>query len=73
MVSPDSAEFNPGALAALLERDGMTQAELARRAGLSHRNSVNKILKGQKQVSGNELIRFCLIFQTPVAAFMKPA
>jgi plasmid maintenance system antidote protein VapI len=63
--------FNPDSIDLVLAELGISAAELARKIGLSHRNQVTKIKKGQRQLTGSELIRLCKFANKEISFFEK--
>jgi transcriptional regulator with XRE-family HTH domain len=64
-------EFDPQSLELALEENKLTQAELARILGFTHRNVINKIIKGQRQPTANDLLRISAALGKPPAFFSK--
>ncbi len=59
-------------IAALRERAGMNQVDLARALGVKDRQIISNIETGERKVSAEELVRLAEIFDVELAAFSDP-
>ena len=66
-------EFDPLKLAAILAEKNVSQAELARKMGYTHRNIVSRIIAGRRGVTAAELMRFAVIFDKRPEHFCERA
>ena len=59
-------------IAALRERAGMNQVDLARALGVKDRQIISNIETGERKVSADELVRLADIFDVELSAFSDP-
>ena len=67
---PDYAVHPGETLRETLEAEGLTQAELARRTGLS-RKTINGIVNGRESVTPDSAVRFEQVFNVPATFWMN--
>jgi plasmid maintenance system antidote protein VapI len=66
-------EFDPQSLETMLDEQNLSQAEFARLAGYPHRNIVNKIIKGNREATATDLLRFSEVLNKSPKDFAKIA
>lgn len=64
-------EFDPEALESALDEQNLSQADLARLAGYPHRNVVNKIIRGNREATATDLLRFAQALNKDPNEFAK--
>lgn len=67
----ENIEFDPRSLETALGESNISQADLARIMGYSHRNTVNKILKGKREATATELLKFSAVLGKSPVEFAK--
>jgi plasmid maintenance system antidote protein VapI len=64
-------EFDPESLESALDEQNLSQADLARLAGYPHRNVVNKIIRGNREATATDLLRFSQVLKKDPKEFAK--